>query len=46
MATPTKADSELTDAQLELCRRATEALVDLKMRAKPLRLQRLETRVW
>ena len=26
MATPTKVDSELTDAQLESCRRATEAL--------------------
>jgi hypothetical protein len=26
MATPTKVDSELTDVQLESCRRATEAL--------------------
>ena len=26
MATPTKVDSKLTDAQLESCRRATQAL--------------------
>jgi hypothetical protein len=30
MATPTKVDSELTDAQLESCRRATEALEGLR----------------
>ena len=33
-ATPTKVDSKLTDAQLESCRRATEALEDLVKKAK------------
>jgi hypothetical protein len=45
MATPTKVDSKLTDAQLESRRRATEALRDLGIRAKPLRLRRLEAEV-
>jgi hypothetical protein len=45
MATPTKVDSKLTNAQLESCKRATKALEDLEMRVKPLRLQRLEIRV-
>jgi len=46
MATPTEIDSKLLDAQLESCKRATKALEDLEMRVKPLRLRRLETRVW
>jgi hypothetical protein len=45
MATPTKVDSELTDAQLESRRRATKALEGLRERDKPLRLPKIETRV-
>jgi hypothetical protein len=43
MATPTKVDSKLTDAQLESRKRATKALEgDLESRGKATKARRLE----